>query len=151
MFEAHLPSDYVVDAKERLRYYKALSSARTQSVLLELEAELRDRFGPLPTAASQFVSVLTAKAVLSRLQVQKAELSPSKAVLSWGAQASAVSPEVLVAWMSGAKRQARLIPPSKLEVRYPEGLDVRAGLEYLRTELELLLDSGANPPRKVGA
>jgi transcription-repair coupling factor (superfamily II helicase) len=151
MFEAHLPSEYVVDAKERLRYYKALSCARTQAVLLELEAELRDRFGPLPSAASQFVSVLEAKAVLSRLQVRKAELSPSKAVLSWGAQASAVSPEVLVAWMSGAGRQARFMPPSKLELRYPEGLDVRAGLEYLRTELELLLDSGANPPPKGGA
>ncbi len=151
MFEAHLPSEYVVDAKERLRYYKALSCARTQAVLLELEAELRDRFGPLPSAASQFVSVLEAKAVLSRLQVRKAELSPSKAVLSWGAQASAVSPEVLVTWMSSAGRQARFMPPSKLELRYPEGLDVRAGLEYLRTELELLLDSGANPPPKGGA
>lgn len=151
MFEAHLSSEYVVDAKERLRYYKALSSARTQSVLMEIEAELRDRFGPLPQAASQFVSVLEAKAVLSRLQVQKAELSPSKAVLSFGAQASAVSPDVLVNWMAGGGRQARFMPPSKLELRYPEGLDVRAGLEYLRTELELLLDSGVNPPRKGGA
>lgn len=147
MFEAHLPSDYVVDAKERLRYYKALSSARTQAVLMELEAELRDRFGPLPPAASQFVSVLTAKAVLARLQVRKAELSPAKAVLNFGEQVSAVAPEALVAWMNASGRQARLLPPSKLELRYPEGLDVRAGLEYLRTELELLLDGGA-PPHK---
>jgi hypothetical protein len=53
--------------------------------------------------------------------------------------------------MSGAGRQARFMPPSRLELRYPEGLDVRAGLEYLRTELELLLDSGANPLPKGGA
>lgn len=150
MFEAHLPSDYVHDAKERLRYYKALSSARTPAVLEELEAELRDRFGPMPPAASQFLSVLSVKAVLSRLQVQKADLSVAKAVLTFGSQASAVGPEVLVAWMAGGKRQAKLLPPSKLELRYPQGLDVRAGLEYLRTELEVLLDSGASTPQKAG-
>jgi len=120
-------------------------------VLEELEAELRDRFGPMPPAASQFLSVLSVKAVLSRLQVQKADLSVAKAVLTFGSQASAVGPEALVAWMAGGKRQAKLLPPSKLELRYPEGLDVRAGLEYLRTELELLLDSGANTPQKAGA
>jgi len=150
MFEAHLPSDYVHDAKERLRYYKALSSARTPAVLEELEAELRDRFGPMPPAASQFISVLSVKAVLARLQVQKADLSVAKAVLTFGSQASAVGPEALVTWMAGGKRQAKLLPPSKLELRYPEGLDVRAGLEYLRTELEVLLDSGANTPQKAG-
>jgi len=151
VFEAHLPSDYVVDAKERLRYYKALSSARTHPVLEDLAAELRDRFGPLPPAAKQFLAVLEVKAVLSRLQVIKAELSPVKAVLSWGQNTSAVSPESLVAWMAANKRQARLLPPSKLEVRYPEGLDVGAGLEYLRIELESLLDSGAQAPHKAGA
>ena len=148
VFEAHLPSDYVLDAKERLRYYKALSSARTHLALEDLSAELRDRFGPLPPAAKQFLAVLEVKAVLSKLQVLKAELSPGRAVLSWGADTSAVSPEALVAWMGVGNRRARLLPPAKLEVRYPEGLDVGAGLEYLRMELESLLDGGATPPRK---
>ncbi|SNR63333.1 transcription-repair coupling factor (superfamily II helicase) [Humidesulfovibrio mexicanus] len=145
VFAAHLPSDYVLDAKERLRYYKALSSARTPAVIDELAAELRDRFGPLPTAASQFLGVLHVKTVLSRLQVEKAELSPGRALLSWGAQPSAVAPETLVAWMEQGGRQARLLPPTRLELRYPEGLDVRAGLEYLRGELELLLEGGPEP------
>ncbi len=127
VFAAHLPSDYVLDAKERLRYYKALSSARTPAVIDELAAELRDRFGPLPTAASQFLGVLHVKTVLSRLQVEKAELSPGRALLSWGAQPSAVAPETLVAWMEQGGRQARLLPPTRLELRYPEGLDVRMG------------------------
>jgi transcription-repair coupling factor (superfamily II helicase) len=149
VFEAHLPSDYVPDPKERLRYYKALSSARSHSVLADLASELRDRFGPLAPAAKQFLAVLGVKILLGQLQVLKAELSPARAVLSWGAQTSAVSPERLVAWMAEGRRKAKLLPPSKLELRYPEGLDVAAGLEYLRTELESLLDSGANPPQKA--
>jgi transcription-repair coupling factor (mfd) len=149
VFEAHLPSDYVPDPKERLRYYKALSSARSHSVLADLASELRDRFGPLVPAAKQFLAVLGVKILLGQLQVLKAELSPARAVLSWGAQTSAVSPERLVAWMAEGGRKAKLLPPSKLELRYPEGLDVAAGLEYLRTELESLLDSGANPPQKA--
>jgi len=149
VFEAHLPSDYVPDPKERLRYYKALSSARTQAVLADLSAELRDRFGPLPQAAKQFMAVLGVKTLLGQLQVLKAELSPARAVIAWGSETSVVSPESLVAWMAGGQRKAKLLPPAKLELRYPEGLDVGAGLEYLRTELESLLDSGAKPPQKV--
>ncbi len=150
VFEAHLPSDYVPDPKERLRYYKALSTARSHATLADLEAELRDRFGPLPDAAAQFVAVLEVKIVLAQLQVLKAELSPVRAVLSWGVQTSAVSPERLIAWMAGGGRKAKLLPPSKLELRYPAGLDVAAGLEYLRSELESLLDAGADAPNKAG-
>ncbi|OIO00383.1 MAG: transcription-repair coupling factor [Desulfovibrionaceae bacterium CG1_02_65_16] len=149
VFEAHLPSDYVPDPKERLRYYKALSSARSHTVLADLESELRDRFGPIPPAARQFVAVLETKILLAQLQVLKAELSPARAVLSWGAQTSAISPERLLAWMAGSGRKAKLLPPAKLELRYPEGLDVAAGLEYLRTELESLLDGGDPPPQKA--
>ncbi|MDR3641392.1 MAG: transcription-repair coupling factor [Humidesulfovibrio sp.] len=149
VFEAHLPSDYVPDPKERLRYYKALSSARSQAVLADLEAELRDRFGPLPPAAKQFLAVIAVKTIMAHLQVLKAELSPARAVLAWGAETSAVSPESLLAWMASGQRKAKLLPPAKLELRYPEGLDVGAGLEYLRVELESLLDSGAKTPHKV--
>jgi transcription-repair coupling factor (superfamily II helicase) len=145
VFPAHLPSDYVPDAKERLRYYKALSSARSQAVLDDLAGELRDRFGQLPAPGRQFLAVLGVKILLSKLQVVKAELSPGRALLSWGAQTNAVTPEFLVRWISENGRKAKLLPPSKLELRYPEGLDAGAGLEYLRRELESLLDGAAAP------
>ena len=150
VFEAHLPADYVADSKERLRYYKALSSARGQKLLVELAAEMRDRFGPMPEAAKNFLAVLEVKAVLARLQVLRAELSPARAVLHWGQETGAVSPETLVAWVGARTPQARLLPPSKLELRYPEGLDVGRGLEYLRTELETLTTGGASTPGKAG-
>jgi len=89
--------------------------------------------------------------VLARLQVLRAELSPGRAVLHWGQETGAVSPEALVAWVGDASRQARLLPPSKIELRYPAGLDVGGGLEYLRTELETLTTGGTSTPDKAGA
>jgi transcription-repair coupling factor (superfamily II helicase) len=151
VFEAHLPADYVQDTKERLRYYKALSSARTQSVLKELEGELRDRFGPLPVSAHNFLAVLEVKSVLSRLQVLKAELSPGRAVIIWGQETRVVSPTTLLTWLASRGGRAKLLPPAKLELRYAEGLDVGAGLEYLRTELESLLDACAAAQDAPGA
>ena len=151
VFEAHIPADYVSDSKERLRYYKALSSARGQQLLVELAAEMRDRFGPMPEPAKNFLAVLEVKAVLARLQVLRAELSPGRAVLHWGQETGAVSPEALVAWVGARTPQARLLPPSKIELRYPEGLDVGGGLEYLRTELEILTTGCASTPDKAGA
>ncbi len=143
VFEAHLSADYMPDAKERLRYYKALSAAKSQTLLKELEGELRDRFGPLPESARNFLAVLEAKAVLARLQALKAELSPVRAVVTWGQETSVVSPAALVEWVGARPGLARLLPPTKLELRYPQGLDVAAGLEYLRGELESLLESSA--------
>ncbi|MXW15133.1 MAG: transcription-repair coupling factor [Rhodothermaceae bacterium] len=50
---ASLPKPYVSNDLERLALYRRIGEATEQSALDELEAELRDRFGPLPIPASQ--------------------------------------------------------------------------------------------------
>ncbi len=52
---ASLPKAYVVDNLERLALYRRIGEAGNQSALDELEAELRDRFGPLPDPACQLL------------------------------------------------------------------------------------------------
>ena len=55
---AHIPDTYIGDGRERLKYYKMLSSAPDGSARQEVVMELRDRFGPLPEELETFVSVL---------------------------------------------------------------------------------------------
>ena len=82
-FPAHIPEDYMPDARERLKYYKGFSTAQSQEALLDLESEVRDRFGPLPGELKDFLEVLTMKRLLAKLQIVKADLGPGLIRMSW--------------------------------------------------------------------
>ncbi|MGI8650493.1 MAG: transcription-repair coupling factor [Rubrobacter sp.] len=71
--DAYLPPDYVTDEIERVDLYRRASSTRTITEVEDLAEELRDRFGELPEAAKNLVS-------LSRIRI-----------LARGAGASSVS------------------------------------------------------------
>ncbi|MFT5222938.1 MAG: transcription-repair coupling factor (superfamily II helicase) [Glaciecola sp.] len=68
---AHLPNDYVQDAKQRLELYKKISAVRDAAGVKAVRAELRDRFGPLPEPAQKLVSVAALKAALRRWGVEE--------------------------------------------------------------------------------
>ena len=139
VFEAHIPGGYIPDAKERLRYYKALSSAHNERDLREFEAEIRDRFGQLPDELESFFGVLRLKQTLSAMQATRAELYPGRAVVSWDENAIAVEPALLIEWVGRRGERARLLPPAKLELRYAESESMRQALEDVAVELEELL------------
>lgn len=140
VFEAHIPGGYIPDAKERLRYYKALSSARDELSLTELEAEIRDRFGHLPEPLETFLGVLRIKQTLSRLQADRAELYPGRAVVSWGDNQVATDPQRLMAWITERQDRAKVLPPARLELRYQKCDTMRQALEETAVELDSLLD-----------
>jgi transcription-repair coupling factor (superfamily II helicase) len=139
---ARIPEAYVADPKDRLRLYKALSSAHNETGLAELAAETRDRYGPLPGELESFIAVLALKQVLARLQVAKADVAASRISLSWEGRPGVVSPESLVAFVATRGDRARLVPPARLEMRRA-GEDVRAGLAAAAAELSLLCRSAS--------
>ena len=54
---AHIPEDYVPAERLRLEAYKRLADAHTDQQVGEVEAELIDRYGPLPTQAQTLIEV----------------------------------------------------------------------------------------------
>ncbi len=55
--DAHLPDDYVEDQGARLEAYRTLAAARTNEAVEAVEAEWRDRYGPLPAGALELISM----------------------------------------------------------------------------------------------
>jgi transcription-repair coupling factor (superfamily II helicase) len=55
--DAHLPHDYVPGERLRLEAYKKLASVETDDGLAEIEAELSDRYGPLPAPVQNLLEV----------------------------------------------------------------------------------------------
>jgi len=52
-----IPDKYISEQKLKIEVYRRLSQANTLSQLTELEEELRDRFGPVPTAARRMLQL----------------------------------------------------------------------------------------------
>jgi len=150
LFEAHIPEEYVPDTQERLRFYKALSSASEPAVLEELAGEIRDRFGPLPVPLERFLGVLRLKRLLGRLQVAKADVAPARAVLTWAEGATVVTPDRIVEFVQNAGGAAKLLPPGRLEIRVDEQGSVRRGLSALEKALTALLPGAKTPGNASG-
>jgi transcription-repair coupling factor (superfamily II helicase) len=62
----YLPSSYVENPNERFRLYRRLATASDEGALEEIEAELRDRFGPLPDPARYLLEAVRLKQAASR-------------------------------------------------------------------------------------
>ncbi|WP_303877423.1 transcription-repair coupling factor [Desulfovibrio piger] len=132
---AHIPQSYIEDGRERLRCYKALTSATSGAAREEVAISLRDRFGSFPQELVNFIAVLDFKQFLSHLQVQRADIYLDHVRLVWGDGQTAVQPErilQLVASMKGA----RMLPPASLMLPLPADKDFAQGLQGLRQALE---------------
>jgi transcription-repair coupling factor (superfamily II helicase) len=68
-----IPETYIPDENQRLRMYKRISSAASVTDRADLEAELADRFGPLPPSISNLLDYALLKNVAERLLVQSIE------------------------------------------------------------------------------
>jgi transcription-repair coupling factor (superfamily II helicase) len=55
---AFIPEGYVPDTSERLVLYKRLASVRSSDDVLELQAEMQDRFGPVPPEADTLLQIM---------------------------------------------------------------------------------------------
>lgn len=73
---AYLPEDYVPDTFQRLSLYKRLSSIQEASQLRTLQAEMEDRYGPLPVPAKHLLEVMEIKLLARTLQVTKIDSRP---------------------------------------------------------------------------
>jgi len=148
VFPAHIPERFILDPGERLRYYRALSAARSDEAMAEIADEMRDRFGHIPQELENFLAVLSIKRTLTGLQVARADLYPGRAVFAFQRDNQVVTLEQLVFWLQSRQSWAKLLPPDKLEVRSKENGSVSKSLERMKMELEQLRDLAPEASRQ---
>ncbi len=134
-FQALIPEEYVSDAKERLHYYKALSSCRDEGEIAEIVDDMRDRFGSLPDALKTFVAVLMIKIDARRLGAVRMDLFEDRAVVHWDETRHNLDPVRLMAWVGENAAAARILPPAKLELRMQGHPSVTAAMQALKDML----------------
>ena len=134
---AHIPETYIEDGRERLRCYKALTSATTGAAREDVALSMRDRFGPFPEELRNFLAMLDFKQFLAELQVQKADVYDDHVRLIWPDGQTAVSPEDVIS-LTAAMPGSRILPPSGLHLPLSKDVPFSEGLRELRAMLERL-------------
>ena len=80
---AYFPKDYIPDESLKIEFYRRLAEAGEEDQLVQIEAELKDRFGPLPLEAQMLLKVAAFRPQAKRMGIQKLEAQNGWVGLQW--------------------------------------------------------------------
>jgi len=113
---ALLPEDYVPDVHLRLQVYKRLAGTLDRGPLDDLEAEIIDRFGPLPPPAQTLVVVHRLRQRAAALGLRRLEIGAAAGLVEFG-ESHRVEPARVVRLVQRPGGRYRLDGPSRLRLR----------------------------------
>jgi len=113
---ALLPEDYVPDVHLRLRLYKRIASVPDAERLADLQAEMVDRFGPLPPPAASLFRVTALKLRAAPLGITRLEIGPVAGLVQF-AEDHKVDPAKVIALVQGQPDRYRLEGSHRLRFR----------------------------------
>ena len=108
-----IPEDYITDLPVRLSLYRRLSEIEDDQAIEGFAAELVDRFGPLPEEVEYLLQVVAIKALCRRANVEKIEVGPKGAVLSFRDNIFS-NPDGLISYIAKHEAGARVRPDMKV-------------------------------------
>src|SRR5690606_25487810 len=90
-----IPKDYIADTGQRLRTYKRISSADSETALMQIHAEVEDRYGKIPRAVDDLFAYARLRRIADSLHVISVDRSGGNVAVKLG-ENSRVSPEALM-------------------------------------------------------
>lgn len=80
---ARIPEAYIEDQAQRLYYYQALMSSRSEEALTSIEGELADRYGKLPDEVRRAVWVMRLRIQSHRMKIEKIDGNGGRLAVSF--------------------------------------------------------------------
>jgi len=93
--DVSIPKDYIAEASQRLRTYKRISSADTEDVLMQIHAEISDRYGRIPTSVERLFGYARLRKLAERMAIVSIDKSGDQIAVKLGENAR-VAPEKLL-------------------------------------------------------
>jgi transcription-repair coupling factor (superfamily II helicase) len=129
--EMRIPDAYVPEQNQRLTLYKRVSQMRGRDELGALEAEVRDRYGPLPSEVEGLLRYASLRLAAERVGIVQVDRARDALRVRWAE--AGVDPERLVALVS--RTAAASLRPEGLRWPVAAGEDALGALERLLREL----------------
>jgi transcription-repair coupling factor (superfamily II helicase) len=143
--EAYLPDDYIAGADQKMNLYRRISRLVSTADLDAVEEELRDRFGPIPAAASRLLGSVRLRLLGTRLGVEWLRVSDGDARMNFARDSV---PRLALLRDALTDRQIAV------EVRRTQPLSLwlaRAGVEPLLPTLVAALELLEGEPGQLGS
>ncbi|CAM2969390.1 transcription-repair coupling factor [Vibrio neptunius] len=115
---ALLPDDYIPDINTRLSMYKQIASVSDKTELDELKIELIDRFGLLPDATKNLLSVSEIKLEAGAIKVKKIEAHDKGGFIEFYPDAD-INPTYLVKLLQSQPQKFAMEGPTKFKFTVP--------------------------------
>jgi transcription-repair coupling factor (superfamily II helicase) len=133
-----IPADYITEENQRLRMYKRIAGVETERQLIDVEAELKDRYGEPPLPVRQLLRYAALR--LQAVQAGVTAIERKRDLVSVRFRQDApVDPGKLASFVS-SQRGAQFLPDGTLKF-LAKGLDARELLEQLQTLLGNLAEN----------
>lgn len=131
-----IPASYLPELDLRLAYYRRLSQTLTANELEALAAEMIDRFGPLPVALDNLLSVIKLKQLARQAYIAKIDVGPKGVVISFY-QDSFPKIEALLTYVASRPAKLKFRNDNKLVLmhEWKENEDKLSVIEKLISEL----------------
>jgi transcription-repair coupling factor (superfamily II helicase) len=149
---AYIPDSFVPDESERLILYRRFARAASEQELDELRAEMRDRFGPLPTLIENLASAMNLRPRMKELMIVSAIAKGEQLEVKFHPEAP-VDTARLTALADANRKRIRLTPAFQILVRIESGV----GYEQTFAQIDAVLQAlaaceklDAQPARPVG-
>jgi transcription-repair coupling factor (superfamily II helicase) len=110
-----IPESFIADESQRLRMYKRISSIATAEERADMEAELIDRYGPIPSPVLNLLNYALLKSAAEKLLIQSVERKADELWVRFHPQAL-VDPERLTRFVR-RRRESSLRPDGILRFR----------------------------------
>lgn len=130
---ALLPDDYIPDVNTRLSMYKQIASVTSEDELGELKIELIDRFGLLPDATKNLLSVAQLKLQAAALKVKKIEAHDNGGFIEFYPDAD-INPMYLVKLLQSQPQKFAMDGPTKFKFTIPL-VDRRERIQFVNDML----------------
>jgi transcription-repair coupling factor (superfamily II helicase) len=117
--EALLPESYVPEVNQRLALYQRLAELNAEDEVVQVRAELADRFGPLPAPVEALLEVVSLRVRARRLHVERLEARGGRVSLTF-APSTPVTPERILGVIARSRGGMMLRKEYTLEARVPE-------------------------------
>ena len=134
---ALLPSDYCPDVHARLGFYKKLAHASGDEELHQIQEELIDRYGVLPEAAQNLITVHQLRLKGEALGLEKMDLQEEQIILQFNAK-PAVDPVRLIELVQKDKN-VRFNGPDKLRITLKQTSSIQERVQTLHQITKQLL------------
>ncbi len=93
-----IPKDYIAEASQRLRTYKRISSADSEESLMQIHAEIEDRYGRIPRSVDNLFAYGRLRKLAERMSIISVDRTADGVAIKLGSRAG-VSAEKLMEFL----------------------------------------------------